>query len=229
MLQLESHNNLMEVGYYSKNGTNRINQRVRLNRRSLVILVCLFSLGAVSAYAQDLKPRIAVLDLYDACNQIRRSTYDRDRIEFDSKANAKQITSIFVTELVNSNKYRVVERSRIDQIIEELGLQSTQDVSVRAAEIGRLLGVPKIITGEYSCGRSYSTTSIRLIDVESGEIERAITFENTKLYIRKISRKEMREYKKYGISYDKRSMTRQETGNLTSPEIAEKILIELFK
>ena len=80
-----------------------------------------------------------------------------------------------------------MERSRIQQIIKELGLQGTQNISARAAEIGNLLGVQKIITGELiydaknyhwtECGIPIKV-NLRLIDVESGGIEAAISTDN---------------------------------------------------
>ncbi|MDR1198040.1 MAG: hypothetical protein LBK94_03370 [Prevotellaceae bacterium] len=76
-----------------------------------------------------------------------------------------------------------------------------QKASVRAAEIGKLLGVHKIITGE--CAR---TISIRVIDVESGDIEKAVTIDV--------------------IIYNKRGKAKRD---LTSQEVAKKILDELLK
>jgi hypothetical protein len=115
---------------------------------------------------------------------------------------AKEITSLLTTELVNTNRFRVVERARIQEIIDEQGFQETQAVSAQAVKIGRLLGIHKIITGEYSD----SHTTIRFIDVETGDIETAITIDN---YIKKKNGKFVRY--------------------LTREEIAKKLLEELFK
>ncbi|MDR1348497.1 MAG: CsgG/HfaB family protein [Prevotellaceae bacterium] len=164
-------------------------QKSRRNKYCVVIMVCLFFFGALSAYAQDSKLRVAVIDIQPADYRLHGTI-------------AKEVTGTLTTELVNSNKFRVAERSRIDQIMRELGLQSAQDASVRAAEIGKLLGVHKIITGECS----YSIVSIRFIDVESGDIEKAVTIQR---YV-----------------YNKRGKFQRELG---SQEIAKKILDELFK
>ncbi|MCL2041520.1 MAG: CsgG/HfaB family protein [Bacteroidales bacterium] len=147
------------------NGVSPKNQRSRGNKRCLTIFVCLFFWGVFSTYAQDSKLRIAVLNIHST-----------ELLMVAGNNPAKEITSILTTELVNTNKFRVAERTRIEQIMQELGLQSTQDASVQAAEIGKLLGVHKIITGEYS----KRSTSIRLIDVESGDIEKAITVKNSR-------------------------------------------------
>ena len=79
--------------------------------------------------------------------------------------------SIMTNELVNTNKYRVIERLRVEQIIQEQKFQATQMTSVQIARVGHILGVEKIIVGEIS----YESASIRLVDADSGEIESACT------------------------------------------------------
>jgi len=162
-------------------------------KKILLILVVIISFG-ITANAQESKLRIAVIDLSGTGNS-------------DSNwANAKTITSLLTTELVNTKRYRVVERSKIEQILSEQGLQASQAASAQAVELGKLLGVHKIITGEYSgIGYFHGTTSIRLIDVETGDIEAAITIKN-------------------GI-YDKKGRFQR---NLSYEEIAKKIVSELF-
>jgi curli biogenesis system outer membrane secretion channel CsgG len=119
-----------------------------------------------------------------------------------SKAN--ELTSILTTELVKTNRFRVVERARIQEILDEQGFQDTQAASAQAVKIGRLLGIHKIITGEY--GGWDGHTTIRFIDVETGDIEAAIAIDNL---IRKKNGKVVR--------------------SLTAEEIVKKLLEELFK
>ena len=164
----------MEADTISKNGRSLKSHTSRRNKCSLVVFVCLLLFSSFSAYAQEAKPRIAVLELSATGGSLD---------------GARELTSILTTELVNTNKFRVAERSRIEQIINELGLQSTQDVNVRAAEIGKLLGVHKIITGEYAA----NTTNIRIINVESGDIEKAVTIYDKKLSQQKRAKKLIKE------------------------------------
>jgi hypothetical protein len=116
---------------------------------------------------------------------------------------ANELTSVLTTELVKTNRFRVVERARIQEILDEQGFQDTQAASAQAVKIGKLLGIHKIITGEYSGDR----TTIRFIDVETGDIEAAITIDTSPI--------------------------RKKNGNFVrdiSPEvIAKKLLEELFK
>lgn len=129
-------------------------------KKMLLFLVAIIIFG-IMANAQESKPRIAVLEL--------------SAIGEKQNLRAKELTSTLTTRLLMKyTYYSVAERSSIDKIVRELGLQSTQEINVRAAEIGKLLGVHKIITGEYA----RKTISIRFIDVESGNIEKAITIKS---------------------------------------------------
>ena len=190
MEQYRNSNNAMETRDHSKNGASLKSQTSKRNKYSVVFFVYLFFFATFSTYAQESKLRVAVIDLYSA-----RDYY---------VSYAKEVTSILTTELVNTNKFKVAERSRLEQVIKELGLQSTQDVSVRAAEIGKLLGVHKILTGEFTS--EIGTTSIRLVDVESGDIEKAVTIDNC---IR-----------------DKKGKIKRWFSNR---EIAQKLLVEILK
>ncbi len=61
---------------------------------------------------------------------------------------AKGVSDVLVNRLVDSEKYRVIERSRLDAVLTEqnLGASGRVDAST-AAEIGRLLGVEVVIIG----------------------------------------------------------------------------------
>jgi len=142
-------------------------------KKILLILVAVIGFGVFSTYAQQSKLKIAVIDL-----------------DYGSGSGnaAMSLTSLLTTELVNTKKYVVMERSSVQKIINELKLQNEQKASARAAEIGNLLGVHKIITGECVGNK----VSLRLIDVESGGIESAVTIEN---------------YYPYYVRYNKRLIT----------------------
>jgi len=153
----------METRDHLSNGVSLKDQRSRGNKGYLFFFICVLFFGTYSTYAQQSKLKIAVIDL----------GY-RGGLGCD-EGDAMRLTSILTTELVNTRKYLVMERSKIEQVIKELRLQSAQNASARAAEIGKLLGVHKIVTGEYI---DFGKVSLRLIDVESGSIEAAITMEN---------------------------------------------------
>ncbi|MGI0482695.1 CsgG/HfaB family protein [Geminocystis sp. CENA526] len=61
---------------------------------------------------------------------------------------ASGVSDIFVNRLVDSEKYRVIERSRINAVLQEQNLGATGRVDPStAAQIGRLLGVEVVLIG----------------------------------------------------------------------------------
>ena len=87
---------------------------------------------------------------------------------------ADAVADILSTELFNTNRFKVIERQAIAQLLEEQKLQMTgvTDMS-KAAEIGKILNVEKIMTGSVSkLGRNFIINT-RLVDVETGELELA--------------------------------------------------------
>jgi curli biogenesis system outer membrane secretion channel CsgG len=112
-------------------------------KRVLTLVLCAVlapvlsaSLGAAEGGSSG-KPRIAVL-------------------EFTNKANndwwwhngAAAAQDVFVTELVKSRKFVVIERERINAIMQEKGLTLSKDIDAKTAmQIGKLLGVNYMLTG----------------------------------------------------------------------------------
>ncbi len=112
---------------------------------------------------------------------------------FLNQGASKGISDMIVGKLVEGGTYRVIERSRIDQILKEQDLGASGRVdSDTAARIGKLLGVEAVLTGSitqfnvekreaggggfFGIGGSTKTSnavvqiSARLIDTETGEI-----------------------------------------------------------
>jgi len=88
-----------------------------------------------------------------------------------SEQEAQVLTNRLRTYLVQTNKYQVIERQEMQQILTEQDFQIVGCTSDECAvEIGRLLGVQVMVAG--SVGKIGSTYSLdmRLIDVESGGI-----------------------------------------------------------
>ncbi len=81
------------------------------------------------------------------------------------------------SELMKSQKVRVLERSQMEKILREQGFQESGvcDLGNCTVEIGRMLAVNQILTGSLGrLGGSYSL-SLRLIDVKTGEVINSIT------------------------------------------------------
>lgn len=90
------------------------------------------------------RSRIAVLD-FDLADTSGSSSYGN---LFRGKGPARGIGDLLTNRLVQSGRYVVVERSRIDEILREqnFGQSGRVDAST-AAEIGRILGVELVVIG----------------------------------------------------------------------------------
>lgn len=81
------------------------------------------------------------------------------------------------SELVKSQKVRVMERVQMDRILREQGFQQTMacDQGNCTMEMGRLLSVNLLLTGSLGkIGNMYSL-SLRLVDVGTGEVTGSVT------------------------------------------------------
>lgn len=122
-----------------------------------------------------LKRRIGVVDFQN------KTAYGQARLGTGA-------TDILITELTKSGKFIVVEREKLDKIMEEqkLGMSGAIDPST-AAKIGKVLGLNAIVTGsisqfgtetegsEYLITQSKNqvvkcTVDIRVVDAETGQI-----------------------------------------------------------
>jgi len=81
------------------------------------------------------------------------------------------VTDLLRTELFNTGSFKVIERQRIVQIIEEQKFQASGMTDTdRAVEIGRLLNVEKIMIGTVTkLGYTYIINT-RIVDVQSGAV-----------------------------------------------------------
>jgi curli biogenesis system outer membrane secretion channel CsgG len=148
---------------------------------------------------------VAAALVVDALAPSVRAASDKPRIavlEFKNKADnqwwyhggAAAAQDVFVTELVKSGKFRVVEREQLEALMQEKGLTLSGDVDPKTAvKVGKLLGVNYLLTGavtEYgtkgtnvdtpwvgnlpsvSVGKKTFTAAMnaRLIDTSTGEI-----------------------------------------------------------
>ena len=95
-----------------------------------------------------------------------------------SDGDCRALTDRLRTELFNTNHYKVIEREMMEQIIKEQGFQqsgcSTDECMV---EVGKLIGVEKIVGGSISkVGKTYSVLS-RIVSVETGKILKGATYD----------------------------------------------------
>ncbi len=112
------------------------------------------------------KKRIAVLDFNDQTNTRSRFRW------YNYKHVGEGVMDMVITELVKSGRYRVMERSQIDAILQEQGMQQsgvmTQETAV---EVGKLLGVELAVFGnvtEFGYSKGKQNVSIPGVNVKVG-------------------------------------------------------------
>jgi curli biogenesis system outer membrane secretion channel CsgG len=155
-------------------------------KKSLAAVACaallLAAFAALPAYAQD-KPRIAVLEILNKADN-----------QYWWHGGGEAAQDVFITELVKSGKFRVIERERLNAIMQEKGLTLSGDVDPSTAmKIGKLLGCEYLLAGavteygedsaeggapsvrglpSFSFGKKNFTAAInaRVFNVNTGEI-----------------------------------------------------------
>jgi curli biogenesis system outer membrane secretion channel CsgG len=147
---------------------------------SLIIffLLLAFTYQGIAQDLSALKKRVAVINFED------RSGYGHNI--------GRGVADMLVTSLVESEKFIVIERAELDEILKEQGLGQTGLVTPQsAAKVGQLLGLQRIITGSitefgskqdkvgggiggFNIGVSTTTARVavdlRIINVNTGEI-----------------------------------------------------------
>ncbi len=149
--------------------------------RRLIVAIALLSAAASAVDAQT-RPRIAVLPFENQTAWWGRQL---------GNSAASQLT----TDLVGSGAFIVLERQRVEAIYDEWATgQSGAVTPQKAVEIGRLLGVEYLVTGEFThfnissqsvgLGRlaasrttAESAMNVRVVSVSSGEIVAATSAE----------------------------------------------------
>lgn len=105
------------------------------------------------------------------------------------------ITDLLKNAIIVTNAFRIVERGNIQQVMGELGFQQTGCTEQECAiKIGKLLNAKKILIGTVGkLGETFIIT-IRMVDVEKGEVEysdkeRSSTIEETEIAVEKLAQK----------------------------------------
>lgn len=120
-----------------------------------LLLLTLLLIPSTSAQKQEpSKPRIAVLAFKNKADN-----------QFWYHGGAEAAQDVFVTELVKSGNFRVLEREQLEALIQEKNLSLSGDIDPKiAVKIGKLLGVNSLLTGtvtEYGITDKSSSSSGR--------------------------------------------------------------------
>jgi len=94
-----------------------------------------------------------------------------------NEGEALTLTDRLLVELVRTTRFEVTERARRDEVLKEVGFQQTGacDEASCLAQVGKYLGVQKMVGGSVGqIGKTYSV-NLRMVDVETGRIEQTAT------------------------------------------------------
>ncbi len=88
----------------------------------------------------------------------------------EGKAFADAVTETMITKLVNLRRFKVIERSAIDNVMKEQQFQASGIVDEKTAvRLGRIAGADAIIVGSILITTGTGKFSARVIDVETAE------------------------------------------------------------
>jgi TolB-like protein len=135
--------------------------------RSRTWLAVLTVAGVAVAEAQGAPPGIAILPFHNG------GSYGQDQENFD--ALQKGIAGMLISELAANPSARVVERERIQQLIDEQKLAESGNVDPEtAARIGKLVGARYVVTGQFIDFYGDFRLDARLVNVETSEIIKTV-------------------------------------------------------
>jgi hypothetical protein len=123
----------------------------KTNKMKKLVFIIMISLAALTMQAQ----RCAVLE-FKAGVGISQNDVDG-------------ISAIFITYFQPAG-YTMVERTRIDKVIEEQGFQRSQMTQSQMVRVGEILNVSKIVVGEINVVFGQYQVDTRVINVETGTI-----------------------------------------------------------
>jgi len=128
------------------------------------ILTCaMVYLSCWSIYGQDAKLRVAVFDPTSSSTSIDEGT----RVA---------VRELISATLVNTGKYIIVERSLLQQVMNEQKFSNTDLVDEnQATELGRLAGANKVVLSVVTLVGGRNMLSIKIIDVETATIDQQKT------------------------------------------------------
>jgi len=143
----------------------------------VALLLAVAAVPAITSAAGSDKPRVAVLEFKNKADN-----------QWWYHGGAEAAQDVFVTELVKSGKFRVVEREQLEALMKEKGLTLSGDIDPKtAARAGKILGLNYLLTGAVT---EYGNTDVsgggggvfagkrkfvaalnaRIIDTSTGEI-----------------------------------------------------------
>jgi TolB-like protein len=88
---------------------------------------------------------------------------------------AESVTDMFSSALQNTGRFTVVERNKLNAVLQEQGFQATQN-GEDIVKAGKILSVRKIFSGSIGMLGDKYIVNLKMIDVESSLVEYAHTW-----------------------------------------------------
>ena len=126
-------------------------------------VVAALAAGPALVAAQSNAPVVAVL-YFD------NNSFGKDRADYDGLG--KGIADLLITDMAGNPAMRVVERDRLQSILQEQDLVKSKSIDPQTAvKVGKLLGAAYLVTGGFmSDGKGTLLVTSRVISVETGAI-----------------------------------------------------------
>lgn len=158
-----------------------------MNKKYIIFSVLVFLAGCYSV-SRVIEPVIRLQIPRDQRLLIAVMNFENAGGDPENDALVKPVYARLVNELENTNKFRIIERKRLESVMEELNLGMTGLIdSGKMKEIGKLLGADAVLLGELSSVKyTHSKQSIfimwtegekttvsmnaRLVNTETGEL-----------------------------------------------------------
>jgi len=130
---------------------------------ALVVAVTVGVRGVPRAAGKAVKPTIAVL------------YFDYGGKQADLEPLRQGLAQMLITDLAELGEIRVVERTRLNAVLEEQKLAASGKVdAATAARIGKLLGARALVLGSYFDLAGTLRIDARVVEVETGKIVRSV-------------------------------------------------------
>ncbi|MBO8131791.1 MAG: PEGA domain-containing protein [Candidatus Marinimicrobia bacterium] len=144
--------------------------------KSKILVTIMIFFMTISAQQADTTVSVTE-EVVEKEQKIPIAVMDLDANNID-ESEAKALSDRMRVEIVQIGVFDVMERKRMADILNEMKFQlSGTTTDANAIEIGKMVGVRKIVAGSVGKIDNIYTISVRLIDIETGRIERTAVYD----------------------------------------------------
>lgn len=118
------------------------------------------------------KTRISDMELPESSDLPYIAVFSFEYDNADEKSNnlGNSISEMMVTAMIQTNRFKVIERTQLDKIMEEQALGQSGALDEQTAlDVGNILGVNAIVVGSVSSIKTTIEMDVRLLNAQNGE------------------------------------------------------------